>query len=813
MQKKMKRSISIALIPLAVHMHHYDSYTTTTTTGVSALIVRSPLPRTMTKGENHSGGGGAASSYNAPSSFSNIPRAVSLSPTASSSHSFESDVSSQEFYGENQSSNAISPPSPINNESADVISATSIVSNSSSSTSASSTGISSNRSRSRPTKKVAPLVDSALLRFLSQQKNQLEQTEMVSMPSSPSSPSSSSSSVMNTTNSVSAIAISKDFEELKEEEELREEDCFESYEMSSIEIDKDTTTTNTAPNIDSNVPTTLTMPVQPVEDTAADCLYWFTQFNAHRVAQKLLALGACEESAMEAGSVVQNYMLTRTTRQRVRKFLRDRDIKWAQGELSQEPILEVSDLQEEARLRGSSYNLDDVLSLMVEVGLTGKDIAAILTHTPSISMMKAKRTIESKEEKNDGGGSSGETLEETINRSFFGVLCSTIQLRKYDARKILRTCPGLLTKRGSIGAQEVVSILSSLGVAPTSLCRDKAALPMLLSRPPSSLFRFVAFLSSDYVRMPVSSIGPFIRRTECASVLDLVAPLPRYDMKLLDATSNQFDLSEDDIMDKVDNRNMENIMTKRYHEMFQTAEFLRKDIGITDLSKTLAAFPQILMIKKDIVTQIVDFFEEELYLSNEDVAKIIETYPTILQTDLAQIRSVIDYMRSLEVSEDALGSIFRAFPALLSLDPESSMKDVVKFLEDIGVTNIGRFVTRLPPVLGYSVEKDLIPKWEYLRSVCQFASFEIGRFPAYFSYPLERRIKSRYEYLRDVKRFPVQLLPIDEILRFGDDDFATEVAKDDDGSIYAKYIRLRQEKLKLGMKNKKRGRKDNEKGT
>jgi uncharacterized protein (UPF0210 family) len=193
--------------------------------------------------------------------------------------------------------------------------------------------------------------------------------------------------------------------------------------------------------------------------------------------------------------------------------------------------------------------------------------------------------------------------------------------------------------------------------------------------------------------MPVSSIGPFIRRTECASVLDLVAPLPRYDMKLLDATSYEVDLCEDDMMTNNNSRNLENVITKRYHAMFQTAEFLRKDIGIADLSKTLAAFPQILMINKSTVTQVVDFFHDELDLCDEDVVKIIESYPTILQTDLARMHSVINYMRSLEVAEESLGSIFRAFPALLSLDPESSMKDVVKFLEGIGVTNIGRFVT------------------------------------------------------------------------------------------------------------------------
>merc|ERR1740136_228070 len=89
------------------------------------------------------------------------------------------------------------------------------------------------------------------------------------------------------------------------------------------------------------------------------------------------------------------------------------------------------------------------------------------------------------------------------------------------------TCPGLLTKRGSSSAEEVINILSSLHVSPGSLARDKASLPKLLSCSPAALFRLIAFLSGDAVRMPVDKIGPFIRRSECSSLLDRVAPLPR----------------------------------------------------------------------------------------------------------------------------------------------------------------------------------------------------------------------------------------------------------------------------------------------
>ena len=96
-----------------------------------------------------------------------------------------------------------------------------------------------------------------------------------------------------------------------------------------------------------------------------------------------------------------------------------------------------------------------------------------------------------------------------------------------------------------------------------------------------------------------------------------------------------------------------------------------------------------------------------------------------------------------------------------------------------------------------------MPKWNYLRCVCPFPSFEVGRFPAYFSYPLERVIKSRYEYLRDVKRLPVQMLPVDDILRFGDNDFANIIAKDDGGTEYASYAMERNGKLK---RNTRRGK-------
>jgi hypothetical protein len=86
-----------------------------------------------------------------------------------------------------------------------------------------------------------------------------------------------------------------------------------------------------------------------------------------------------------------------------------------------------------------------------------------------------------------------------------------------------------------------------------------------------------------------------------------------------------------------------------------------------------------------------------------------------------------------------------------------------------------------------------MPKWVYLTRVCQFPSFEISRFPAYFSYPLERVIVNRFEYLRRVKKFPLDYFSVDEVLRYGDEDFAISVAQDENGKRYSTFVKAARE--------------------
>merc|ERR1712157_297256 len=119
------------------------------------------------------------------------------------------------------------------------------------------------------------------------------------------------------------------------------------------------------------------------------------------------------------------------------------------------------------------------------------------------------------------------TLKDIIDDVLNEILCGLLHLRRYDARKILRTCPGLITVKGSKKAYSILRLFSSLGVSYKSLARyEKAStLPYLLNRDPKLLFRLVAFLSSEDIYLELDSIGPLLRRVDSLALLDAVCPV------------------------------------------------------------------------------------------------------------------------------------------------------------------------------------------------------------------------------------------------------------------------------------------------
>ena len=533
----------------------------------------------------------------------------------------------------------------------------------------------------------------------------------------------------------------------------------------------------------------------------------FSQYNSQIVAMKLQALDVDPHLALRAGTMVQEYVIERVTRRRIRRFIKERNVPWEKELESSRENAEVR--QQQMITMGKNYDIDAILEVMTEHGLTGNDIATIFTHTPSIAMMRARSMTEIEIIQRTDGKTDGEirsySLEEIMNRVFVGLLGDTLKLRRYDARKVLRATTGVLTPKGSTSAVQVVTLMMSLGSSPNAIARDKSSLSTLLCRSPALLFRLVAFLSSAQLKVPLNAIGTILRQKQSANLLNSVAPLKQRPVVTMDIQDSNI-IEESEVLEYLESSDINTTrqchIEESYCTMENVADALRRSAGIRDFSKLLSSHPDVFFVNVDNIHAITSFLRNDVGMTKEDVARVIQTFPTILlEQDVSMMKDVVNYLRSVvEIDENDLPSILRSFPATLLLDVDTNIIPVVSFLRDIGVRNIGRFVTRIPPVLGYSVETDLRPKWNFLREVCQFDYFEVVRFPAYFSYPLDRVIKMRYEYLRDCKGIPIQLARVDDVLRFGDRDFAIEIALDnDDGIAFAKFVdeRSRRKQNKL----------------
>lgn len=637
----------------------------------------------------------------------------------------------------------------------------------------------------------APLVDSALLRFVSEQKKRQEE-QLAWEPDVPPGPTA-----------MEALT--------NPETQLTDKRSTNQLSATSADEDEGSVVLNSEAVLNSMAAT-----LQGKDQLDP----WMGQYNCNRVAQKLISLGADAESAMRAGEKVQSYVLKRTARRRIRIFLRERDSLWnkldderATTQLQQLVDSRVSRLG----IMHPNYGFSDVVELMSGFGLTGTDICTILMHSPSVAIMMPRRSIAesipSTNPETDQDSMTipaGDTLEDTLSRSFVGLLQNDLGLRKYDARKVLRGCPGLLSARGSQAAVQIVIMMTKLGVSKNSIGRDKTALPVLLSRSPAALFRLVSFLCSDKVRMPVSGIGPLLRRSISQELLDNVAPAPRLQQALQPEELGGGDASDQYEGSTFWGRYREErtqTVNAMYKNMTATAQALRFEVGAKDLGKLISAYPSVLLLNaEEQISPAVSYLVDELGIREDGLPGVLQQYPMLLGTDIENMKDVTSFLEYLGVDQADLGSIFRAFPALLTMDVEKEMAPAVDFLIEIGVSNVGSFVTSLPPVLGYSVEKELRPKWEYLQRVCLQPTFEINNFPAYFSYPFDRVIRTRYEYL-EAKGIARQLVPVDAVVRFGDVDFATRIARDEDGGkVFRAFTEKRNKAARAVQKNKRQPR-------
>jgi hypothetical protein len=323
-----------------------------------------------------------------------------------------------------------------------------------------------------------------------------------------------------------------------------------------------------------------------------------------------------------------------------------------------------------------------VIRVLKVSGMNGNDLAALFCHTPSLALRTQARRqpayshIDGNSATATLDSNQSESVEETMHRVMTSILDERLQLRRYDARKVVRSCPGLMTVKGSKAAKETVDLLCSLGVSGTSLARNKPNLPTLLSRPPSSIFRLVAFLSSADVGVPLDRIGPILRRPECDTLLNAVAP----PIKVLLDEGGDVETNEVD---------------RHYRQMKQNLRVMKEDVGIANIAAVVISNPG-LLLTTDAANQFVgvkDVLQQDLDMDEDVISHILESSPQLLSASRSSLKETIDFFTYYDISLDSLQKIVRAFPSVMCLDVQKDMMPVVDFLKEIGVVNIGRFIT------------------------------------------------------------------------------------------------------------------------
>ena len=163
--------------------------------------------------------------------------------------------------------------------------------------------------------------------------------------------------------------------------------------------------------------------VLPALDDAA--ARWLHHYDAESVSQKLALIGAESDASVEAGFAVQRHALNRAMRRRIQAFMRERDVMWTN--VAESPSVysaqnvSCKPMAEDAAAMNliQKFNgVDAVIDVLTGAGLTGKDIAAILTHTPSVATMSARRNETTTVEGSDPESLSRvTTLNETLDNS------------------------------------------------------------------------------------------------------------------------------------------------------------------------------------------------------------------------------------------------------------------------------------------------------------------------------------------------------------------------------------------------------------
>jgi len=222
---------------------------------------------------------------------------------------------------------------------------------------------------------------------------------------------------------------------------------------------------------------------------------------------------------------------------------------------------------------------------------------------------------------------------------------------------------------------------------------------------------------------------------------------------------------------------------------------LQDQVGFrpTELGSLLQSWPRLLLLGPEATTQsTVDFFINEIGLSQRDLAKVAASHPQLLTMSLDKsLRRTHQWLLDLDVPPNRIqrivcnhpkalgyrvegklsdlsdfllgdlhlprekaGAVIAKFPQLLGLSVAENLRPTVGFLvEEVGVPRdgIGKMAVAFPQVLGLSVEATLRPHLAFLRDELGVPPEKLGKmvmsFPHVLAYCVDSNLRPTLDFL------------------------------------------------------------------
>jgi mTERF domain-containing protein len=176
------------------------------------------------------------------------------------------------------------------------------------------------------------------------------------------------------------------------------------------------------------------------------------------------------------------------------------------------------------------------------------------------------------------------------------------------------------------------------------------------------------------------------------------------------------------------------------------------------VSRLLKAYPEFLGYNLDRhILPISRYFLQDLDYSTPEFTKILLTYPRLVTNSLTKIKHVVGYLRfEQDLSASQVRRVLYQAPQILGLNTDVSLRGKVRFLrESLHLETDDdwkRVVSGMPNLLLLSIDKNLQPKISYLLGAfdgnTDVLRAAVVRLPTLLGYSLDKRIIPRMEAIQ-----------------------------------------------------------------